>query len=346
MRIVINTKAKRYPVIIGANAIRDFRFPDSAVVITNTTLHRLYGKWFRRYPVIEIPTGESHKRLQTIEHICEQLIRLGADRSTSIIACGGGVVGDMAGFVASIFMRGIPVYQVPTTLLAMVDASVGGKTGVDSALGKNLIGTFHQPEAVIIDPLVLTKLPLKEFNNGMAEVVKHGVLDASLFTWLESNVKNIQQRDVKILETLLVKNVRLKKAIVEQDEKESDVRMLLNLGHTFGHAIEYLSGYTIPHGQAVAIGLVYSAYFANMPEVNRLVELLQAFNLPTRLETRDLKTQYSGSAMVKVMKTDKKNQAGGITLVLPRELGKIHIHSKTSPTSIERFLNKYHAEVS
>lgn len=339
MRITINTQTKRYPVIIEAGSIRSFAFPSNAFVITNAVIHNLYGKWFSHFPVIQIPVGEEHKRLQTVEHICEQLITLGAHRNSTIIAVGGGVVGDIAGFVASIFMRGIPVYHVPTTLLAMVDSSVGGKTGVDSALGKNLIGTFHQPNAVIMDPIFLQKLPEAEFSNGMAEVVKHGVLEASLFTWLERNAHAIQQRDLKTLETLVVKNIRIKKAIVEADEKESDVRMLLNLGHTFGHAIEHLSKYQIPHGQAVAIGLVYAAAFSKMPELERLMELLLAFNLPTHLET-----PYSAAAMVKSMQSDKKNLGRNVTLILPKAIGTIHIHQNTSPKTILRFLQQYHEQ--
>lgn len=339
MRITVNTTTKRYPVIIEAGAIRSFAFPSNAFVITNSLIQNLYGKWFSHFPVIQIPVGEEHKRLQTVEHICEQLITLGAHRNSSIIAVGGGVVGDIAGFVASIFMRGIPVYHVPTTLLAMVDSSVGGKTGVDSSLGKNLIGTFHQPNAVIMDPIFLQKLPEAEFSNGMAEVVKHGLLEASLFSWLERNVSAIQQRDVKILETLLVKNIRIKKAIVEADEKESDVRMLLNLGHTFGHAIEHLSKYQIPHGQAIAIGLVYAAEFSKMPERDRLIDLLLAFNLPTHLET-----PYPAAAMVKSMQADKKNLGRNITLILPKAIGTTHIHQNTSPKTILRFLQQYHAQ--
>ncbi len=339
MRITLTTQTKRYPIIIEANGLQKFSFPNNAFIITNSIVHKLYGKQFAQFPVIQIPAGEEHKRLQTVEHICEQLITLGAHRNSSIIAVGGGVVGDMAGFVASIFMRGIPVYHVPTTLLAMVDSSVGGKTGVDSRLGKNLIGTFHQPDAVIMDPVFLKKLPSEEFSNGMAEVIKHGVLDASLFTWLERNTAAIQKRDIKTLETMLAKNVKIKKAIVEADEKESDIRMLLNLGHTFGHAIEHLSKYTIPHGQAVAIGLVYAASFSKMPEIDRLIDLLLAFNLPTRVDT-----PYPAAAMVKSMQTDKKNLGRAITLILPQALGQIHIHQKTTPKTILRFLQQYHAQ--
>lgn len=339
MRLTINTQTKRYPVIIETGSVRTFTFPSTAFVITNAEVYSLFGKWLSHVPVIQIPVGENHKRLQTVEHICEQLIKLGANRHSSIIALGGGVVGDIAGFVASIFMRGIPVYHVPTTLLAMVDSSVGGKTGVDSALGKNLIGTFHQPEAVIMDPVFLRKLPAEEFSNGMAEVIKHGVLETSLFSWLERNKTSIQKRDVKTLETMLVKNVKIKKAIVEADEKESDIRMLLNLGHTFGHAIEYLSEYKIPHGQAVSIGLVYAAAFAKMPEIDRLIDLLLIFGLPTRLEK-----PYSAAAMVKSMQADKKNLGRYITLILPKSLGKMHIHQNTSPNTILRFLQQYHAQ--
>jgi 3-dehydroquinate synthetase len=190
-----------------------------------------------------------------------------------------------------------------------------------------------------MDPVFLKKIPPEEFSNGMAEVIKHGVLEASLFTWLERNTTAIHKRDVKTLETMIVKNVRIKKAIVEADEKESDIRMLLNLGHTFGHALEHLSKYEIPHGQAVSIGLVYAASFAKMPEIDRLIDLLQAFNLPTHLDT-----PYPAAAMVKSMQADKKNQGRNITLILPKAIGSIHIHRNTTPKTIVRFLQQYHAQ--
>jgi 3-dehydroquinate synthase len=234
-------------------------------------------------------------------------------------------------------MRGIKYYYVPTTLLAMVDASIGGKTAVDLTVGKNLIGTFYPPQAIIIDPVLLQTLPSLQFSQGMAEVIKHGLINKALFNWLEKNIQTIQQRDVPTLQQLLVKNVKVKKMIVESDPEEHQLRMQLNLGHTFGHAIEQLSNYTVSHGEAVAIGLVYAAQYAQLPQINRLEKLLLHFNLPIALEQ-----PFSPQAMVTVMATDKKNQEEYITLVLPKQIGDIEMNTHITKAQLLRFLRHYH----
>ncbi len=337
MRLIVKTQSKTYPVIIEPKAFSKFKFPKQAIIITDSKVKQVFKKSFKKFPVIDFKAGEASKHLNTIEKLSEELVALKADRSSSVIAFGGGVVGDMAGFTASVYMRGIPFYQVPTTLLAMVDASVGGKTGVDLKVGKNLVGTFTQPEAVIIDPTYLVDLPEDQFNNGMAEVIKHGVLDKSLFEWLEKNKQKINGRDIKTLQTLLVKNVQIKKAVVEKDEKEAGIRMLLNLGHTFGHAVEQLSNYTIPHGEAVAIGLVYASNYTKMPEQERLIDLLHYFNLPSHLEK-----PYSASAMAKAMLSDKKHRGSKIVLVLPNKIGQVRINTSVTVKQMQTFLTKVH----
>ena len=340
MRVSIATPHKKYPIIIEPKAVQQFKFPKRSIVVTDSTVQKKYGQLFSKFPTIVFTPGEAHKRLDTVERMAEKLVELDAHRTSSIIALGGGVVGDMAGFLAAIYMRGIPFYQVPTSLLAMVDASVGGKTGVDLASGKNLVGAFHQPEAVIIDPQVLVDLPEDQFRNGMGEVVKHAVLDAKLFRWLERNADKILERDVDTLATLVAKNVRIKAAIVNADEKEAHQRMLLNLGHTFGHAIEQLSGYSVPHGEAVGMGLMYAAEYTATEDKDRIANLLLKFGLPLHLET-----PYTAKQMVKVMQSDKKNRGGKITLVLPKAIGDVHIDTTVTSAKVERFMNNYHAEI-
>lgn len=341
MRYTLTTRTSQYPIIVAPNSMRQFAFPKNSVVVVDAVLARLARRLFAGRPSIQFiqwPVSEGRKRLRTIEQLCEQLVALGADRSTSLIALGGGVLGDVVGFVASIYMRGIQYYHVPTTLLAMVDSSIGGKTGVDLASGKNLVGRTYQPAAVIMDPLWLRTLPPAQFANGMAEVVKHGVLHSPLFHWLERNVAAIQQRRPATMQQLIARNVEVKAGIVEMDETEQQERMLLNLGHTFGHAIEQVSGYVIPHGQAVAYGLAMISAYTNMPERARLLWLLEQFGLQVNLPRK-----LHRAALVRAMLADKKHVGKNITLVLPQTLGEIVICRAVSAKTVEHFLRAYHA---
>ncbi|MDP3970380.1 MAG: 3-dehydroquinate synthase [bacterium] len=337
MRSFVKTLSKKYPVIIEQGIVKKFKFPKNAFVISDDSLRIKFKNELPNHQWISFSAGEHSKNLTTVEELCEKLVKLGANRSSSIIAFGGGIVGDIAGFVASIYMRGIPFYQVPTSLLAMVDASVGGKTGVDLNAGKNLIGSFYQPEAVLIDPTFLVKLPQLEFSHGMAEVIKHGVIDGKFFNWLENNQDKIKQRDVETLSTMIAKNVKIKSDIVEQDEKEGNVRMLLNLGHTFGHAIEKLSEYAIPHGEAVAMGMIYAAEFSESKDVLRITKLLYEFGLSSHLEK-----PYTAKSMVGVMMSDKKNKDNKINLVLPQSIGDVKINSAFSSEKLEKFISNYY----
>lgn len=312
------------------------RYPKSSVVLCDANLLPQVKRLFKRFPIIVLPVGEQHKRLATIEWACDELIKLGGDRQTVLIGVGGGVVGDMVGLIANLFMRGIKFYLVPTTLLALVDSSIGGKNGVDLASGKNLVGTFYLPAATVVNPIFLKTLPAIEFSHGMAEVIKHGVLDPKLFRWLEHHAQAIKQRNSKVLTTMIDMNVAIKKAIVEKDEHEQGERMLLNLGHTFGHAFELLSDYTLPHGQAVAIGLAYATAYAHTPERNRILALLNEFGLPTSLPT-----PYPAKAITQAMLADKKHRGNKITLVLPVGLGNIHIERSISVRQISTFLDRY-----
>lgn len=334
---MVRTTSKTYPIHIANGSVEQFAFPKSAVIICDANVNRAYPKLLKQYRRLIIPSGETSKRLSTIERLANELVNLKVDRKTCLIGIGGGVVGDITGFLAATYMRGIPYYLVPTTLLAMVDSSIGGKNGVDLASGKNLLGTTYQPTAVVTDPRFLLTLPNTQFSNGMAEVIKHGVLDASLLKWLEANQTKIQQRHLPTLQKLIQLNVEVKAGIVSQDEAEQSVRMLLNLGHTFGHAFETLSQYRLPHGQAVAIGLAYVSAYAKLPERERLLQLLQAFNLPITLARR-----YTPAQIVQTMlASDKKRSGKYLTLILPLRLGHLRIEQAVIPSKLQHFLRQY-----
>lgn len=271
--------------------------------------------------VIEIPEGEKFKTLDTVRVLYDQLLDAGLDRRSPILALGGGVVGDIAGFAAATFLRGVPFVQLPTTLLAMVDASIGGKVGVDHARGKNLVGAFKQPLAVMVDPDALATLPQEEFRSGMAEVVKHAVIgDVGLFEMLEHSAWRLENRN------WLEQAIRVKVKIVGRDPFERNERAKLNLGHTFGHAIEKLSKYKMRHGDAVAIGLVCAARLAarrrlcDASLVTRTSDLLDTLNLPTCVPRG-----ISAAAILRAMQVDKKRIDARLRFVLPRTPGDVVI---------------------
>jgi 3-dehydroquinate synthase len=276
--------------------------------------------------VATIPAGEEHKNLATIASIFDQLLPAKLDRSTPVVALGGGVVGDMAGFVAATLLRGVPFVQIPTTLLAMVDASVGGKTGVDHAVGKNLIGAFHQPFVALIDPQVLRTLPLRELRGGLAECIKHDIIrDADHFVTLERNIARALQLDVAFLTELIAHNVAIKAKVVAADPLEKGERAHLNFGHTFGHAIEAASKFSYSHGESVSLGMIAAARAAarlgmlDEASVQRIARVIAAADLPTggiKLEV---------SEVIETMHFDKKVAAGKIRFVLPDRIGHVVI---------------------
>jgi len=279
-----------------------------------------------------IPAGEQHKNLKTLSTIYDQIIPFGLDRSTPLLALGGGVVGDMTGFAAATILRGIPFIQIPTTLLAMVDASVGGKTGIDHALGKNLIGAFHQPLAVLIDPATLKTLPPRELRSGLAECIKHDIIrDAPGFAQLERNIGRAIAMDVDYLADLVAHNVAIKARVVENDPLEKSDRAHLNFGHTFGHAIETISNYTYSHGEAVALGMIAASRLAAMlamidpPAVDRIVNVIAAAGLPTRGLTLSI------DDLLACMSFDKKTRSGRIRFVLPTAIGSVTIRDDIAP---------------
>jgi 3-dehydroquinate synthase len=262
-------------------------------------------------------------------------------RDSCILALGGGVVGDLAGFAAACYMRGIDFIQIPTTLLAMVDSSVGGKTAVDLPTGKNLVGAFHQPKAVWIDPNVLQTLPEREYKAGLAEVVKYGaIIDVGFFKWLENNAPALLTKQADVLEQAIAKSCQYKTEIVMRDETEQGDRALLNFGHTFGHAMEVLLDYSaLVHGEAVAIGMVLAAKFsaqlgyASVDDYVRLEQLLQTFGLPTTMPSG-----LNPESIINKMRMDKKAVSGEIRLILWRGIGKAFIEKKVSSDALMQFL--------
>ena len=280
-------------------------------------------------PVIgRVQPGEKSKTLATVESLYGVLLEERLERRSPVIALGGGVVGDMAGFVAATYLRGVPFVQCPTSLLAMVDSSVGGKTGVNVPQGKNLVGAFHQPELVVIDPLVLRTLPHRELLCGLAECIKHGMIrDASLFEFVADNLSAILAIEPDVMVELVRRNVEIKAAVVVEDEREKGVRAHLNFGHTFAHAIEATSGYgEILHGEAVSLGMVAATRAAaahglcEAALADRLVALLEAAGMPTRAPLA------SDAELDAAMRLDKKVAEGRIRFILPSALGRVHIH--------------------
>ena len=275
---------------------------------------------------LSFPAGEASKTRETWIRLSDEMLGQGLDRQTGIVALGGGVVGDLAGFVAATFLRGVPYAQVPTTLLAMLDASVGGKVGVDTSLGKNLIGAFHPPAIVVADPLTLLSLPDRVYKAGMAEAVKHGLIaDAAYFEWIEGNARRLLARDLEALTHLVHRSVEIKAAVVSADEREGGQRAILNAGHTIAHGLELAAHYRLPHGEAVSLGLVGECRIAErlglapLGLAERVLGVLRALGLPTR--------SGSGVSVPQVLEAmihDKKNRDGQVRLALPTGLGAMH----------------------
>jgi 3-dehydroquinate synthase len=285
---------------------------------------------------VTFPPGEKSKTREWWARLTDELMNRGFGRDSAIVALGGGVTGDLAGFVAATYLRGIPYVQVPTTLLAMVDASVGGKTGVDTAHGKNLVGAFHPPVAVLADPRSLSTLDEREYRNGLPEAVKHGLIaDEEYFSWIEANVPALKARDLSVLAELVRRSVEIKGSVVSDDERESGRRAILNAGHTVAHAVEQASGYRIPHGEAVALGLLAESRLAEKLGVAsaglevRVRQLLISLGLPGALPVSLRPAELLGS-----MARDKKNREGRIHFALPTRIG--HMDSRSGWTTSVR----------
>ena len=297
--------------------------------------------------LISIPGGDKTKKFSQLENVLEESLSFNIDRSSLIIAFGGGVIGDLAGFAASILLRGIDFVQVPTTLLAQVDSSVGGKTGINSSKSKNLIGSFHQPIAIIADIDMLKTLPKREFLAGLVEVIKYGLIyDVEFFNSLEDNYKDILNYDQLKLNEVISKSCEIKSLIIKNDEKENGKRALLNLGHTFGHAIESFGKYdgTIIHGEAVSIGICLafrlSSKMGYCPQVetDRVVRFFKKLTLPTSLQEL-INLPITTSEMLKKFKYDKKNKNNQLTFILNEKIGKSFIKNNMDENILIEFLN-------
>jgi len=316
-------------------------------IVTNTIVAPLYLEKIKakltnfELDEIILPDGEAEKNLTNFEHIMSHLLGNEHGRDTTLIALGGGVIGDITGFAAACYQRGINFIQVPTTVLSQVDSSVGGKTAVNHPLGKNMIGAFYQPKAVIIDIDSLYTLPVREFNAGMAEVIKYGILgDYDFFVWLENNIEPIKAGDKKTLVKVIEKCCQCKADIVAKDETEAGLRALLNLGHTFGHAIEAEQGYgNWLHGEAVATGMVLAAKLAvamNLLEVSelcRIESLIKAFDLPLQAPEMMCCDDF-----VRHMRRDKKNIGGKLRFIVPTAIGKSEIRDDISQEILQQIL--------
>lgn len=345
--------ARRYPVWIGRGLLDDsarwraYLRGRHALVISNTTVAPLYldrvarGLEGLRWSSFLLDDGETHKTFGNVGRALEALATLGATRDACVIALGGGVVGDLAGFSAACWMRGIDFIQMPTTLLAMVDSSVGGKTGVNMPAGKNLVGAFHQPRAVVADIDTLATLPDREYRAGLAEVVKGAAIgDAGFFAWLEANADALACRETATLVEAIARKVRYKAGVVARDETEQGERALLNLGHTFGHALETAGRYTVLlHGEAVAIGMVLAARLserlgmASDADTARLRQLLDRLGLPVALPEG-----MAPQPLLELMHLDKKNTADTLRLILWRGIGKAEIVADVDEAAVLKTL--------
>ena len=352
--LTVSLGSRSYPIHIGEGLLagRDLFAPHvagrSCAIVTNGTVAPLYAARLEATLAaaggsvqrIVLPDGEAAKTWKTLNRIYDALLEANADRRSVLVALGGGVIGDLAGFAAATYQRGIAHLQVPTTLLAQVDSSVGGKTAINHPRGKNMIGAFHQPSAVVADTQTLSTLPQAEYAAGLAEVVKYGAIDdRAFFDWLELHAEKLARRDPETLSHAIRRSCEIKARIVAADERESGVRALLNFGHTFGHAIESASGYgSWLHGEAVATGMALAARFSvrlgrlAAPDAERLIALLRRLQLPVE------PPRFPPGVWLDFMGRDKKNESGRITLVLLDGLGAARVVKDTPAPALADFL--------
>lgn len=346
-KLDVSLAERSYPIyidrgLLGQDLIRGHVRGNQVMVVTNETIAPLYldavtrGLGDLQCDTLILPDGEQHKTLATLERIFDALMAHRHSRTTTLVALGGGVIGDMVGFAAACYQRGVDFIQVPTTLLAQVDSSVGGKTAVNHPRGKNMIGAFHQPALVVIDPELLSSLPLRELRCGLAECIKHAVIrDPSLFDWIAGNAARILALEPDALVELVRRNVEIKAAVVVEDERERGVRAHLNFGHTFAHAIEATAGYgEILHGEAVALGMLAAtrtaieAGLCDASLLDDLTAVVEAFGLDTRCGLAD------SAALDAAMRQDKKVVGGRVRLVVPDRLGHVVIRNDIGPECV------------
>ena len=357
---VVDLGERSYPIYIGGGLLGQSEYltphlkSESVLIVSNDTVAPIYLERLKaclssatKLEVVILQDGEQYKNLENLNLIFDQLLTQRFGRDVTLIALGGGVVGDMTGFAAACYQRGVAFIQIPTTLLSQVDSSVGGKTGVNHALGKNMIGAFYQPQCVIADPQVLKTLPERELSAGMAEVIKYGAIgDIEFFNWLEANMPLLMRQDEALLVEAIQRSCQNKARVVAEDEFESGIRAILNFGHTFGHAIETGMGYGAwLHGEAVGAGMCIAAHVSRAfgllqeQDVSRIVSLCKAAGLPV-MPPEDL----DSDRMLELMRVDKKNKQGVLRLVLLDKLGKAVIVDQQETETLRQAMITYSAE--
>ncbi len=354
-RVNVRLGDKGYDILIGCGLLdqagkhlKDCGFNGKLVIISNPVVQKLYGEALRerlsadgfQVTILSVADGEEQKSLDVAGRLYTELSDCYAERTTPILALGGGVIGDLSGFVAATYMRGVPLVQIPTTLLAQVDSSIGGKVAVNHGKLKNEIGAFYQPRLVIADTATLKTLPAEEFANGMAEIIKSAVIkDSEFFAFIENNLGKIKALDDTALEEIVFRSASIKANVVIQDELDTGLRNILNFGHTTGHAIETVSDFGVEHGHAIAIGMMVAAgiaeklgFFDNNGLV-RLKSLLGSAGLPTKMPGLD------SDKIIQAMKHDKKITGGKVRFVLPKAIGEVFITDEVDLSLIEEVLN-------
>ena len=356
--IRVNLENYNYSIYVGQCILNDLgkiilknKLSNSCVIITNPTINNLFGKKLKNNLeksnintiVIEIPDSETSKSLKVTEKVYVKLIEKKIDRNSFVIALGGGVVGDLAGYIAATYLRGISLIQVPTTLLAQVDSAIGGKVGVDLPQGKNLVGAFYQPKFVLSDITTLNSLSTNELKSGLAEVIKYGIIsDPDLFNYINKNIEKIKNKDVKVLENIVINCSKIKAKVVEKDEKEKGHRAILNLGHTLGHALESETKYLkYNHGQAISIGMIYAAKistkigYLEKKEFEKIFSLIKLAELPIKINEN-----VEVDRLIETMLIDKKVKDKKIRMVLPKKIGEVFLTDKIPMNLLKNELRK------
>ncbi len=359
-KVKVRLGSNGYEIRIGSGLLKQtgqylkgMGFGDKLVIVTDSTVKSLYGNILKqsltssdfKVNILEVPEGEEQKSLETAGRLYQELTDIYTERMTPILALGGGVIGDLAGFVTATYMRGVPLIQMPTTLLAQGDSSIGGKVAVNHGQLKNKIGTFYHPKLTISDISTLETLSPRELSDGLAEIIKHGaILDGEFFSYLEDNLDKIKSLDAQVLERVVSRSAEIKAGVVEKDELDLGLRNILNCGHTVGHAIESVSGLKIWHGEAVAIGMLVEAKISNKmgildrDELVRLKSVIERADLPIKIPDLELEK------IIQAMKHDKKILQGKLRFALLKSIGNVFITDEVNPSLIEEVLGNWNEE--
>ena len=359
-KVRVRLGSNGYEIQIGSGLLmqtgqqlKGIGFGDKLVIVTDPTVKSLYGNVLKqsltrggfKVAILQIPEGEEQKSLETAGRLYDELSNFYAERATPILALGGGVIGDVAGFVAATYLRGVPLIQIPTTLLAQVDSSIGGKVAVNYGKLKNKIGAFYQPRLVISDINILETLTPGELSDGLAEAIKYGVIwDEDFLAYFERNIDQVKSLDGRALEIVVFRSAKIKAEVVEKDERDLGLRNILNYGHTIGHAIESVSDFKVQHGEAVAIGMLAAGRISNKlgifdrNELVRLKNVIERANLPTEIPNLEVEK------IIQAMKHDKKILKGKIRFILPKSIGNVFITDEVSPSLVEQALGGWNEE--